>query len=113
MVIGFGVQSLSAHHGWSGNTEPLVLTATVVSSVSLTGPHATMKVRDNKGQTWDVTMAPAPRTSAAGLKEGMIPVGAEVRLEGRRNADSKRFEIKTRRVTWNGRNFDVYPDQAQ
>jgi hypothetical protein len=26
-----------------------------------------------------------------------------------RNDDPKRFEIKTRRVIWNGRNFDVYP----
>jgi len=23
----------------------------------------------------------------------------------------KRFEVKTERVTWNGKNFDVYPDR--
>ena len=99
----------SAHHGFGGNTQELVVTGTVVTKLSLAGPHATMQVRDAKGQVWDVTMAPAPRTSATGLKEGLIPVGAEVRLEGLRNNDPKRFEIKTRRLVWNGRNFDVYP----
>ena len=99
----------SAHHGFGGNTQELVVTGTVVTKLSLAGPHATMQVRDAKGQVWDVTMAPAPRTAATGLKEGLIPVGAEVRLEGLRNNDPKRFEIKTRRLVWNGRNFDVYP----
>jgi hypothetical protein len=99
----------SAHHGFGGNTQELVLSGTVVTSVSLAGPHATMRVRDAKGQVWDVTLAPAPRTAATGLKQDLIPVGAEVRLEGLRNDDPKRFEIKTRRVIWNGRNFDVYP----
>jgi hypothetical protein len=98
-----------AHHGFGGNTQELVLTGTVVTTVSLAGPHATMRVRDAKGQVWDVTLAPAPRTAATGLREDLIPVGAEVRLEGLRNNDPKRFEIKTRRVIWNGRNFDVYP----
>jgi hypothetical protein len=69
-----------------------------------------MKIRAN-GQLWDITMAPPARTQAAGLKEGVIPVGATVTVEGHRNRDSKRFEIKTERVTWNGRKFDVYPDR--
>jgi hypothetical protein len=108
-IVALFALSASAHHGFGGNTKELVLTGTVVTSVSLAGPHATMRVRDEKGQVWDVTLAPAPRTSATGLKEDLIPVGAQVKLEGLRNDDPKRFEIKTRRVIWNGRNFDVYP----
>jgi hypothetical protein len=103
----------SAHHGWSGNDEELVLTGTVVSSVSLAGPHGSMQVRDDAGQVWDVTLAPAPRSHAAGLRDGLIPVGAEVRLEGQRNDDPESFEIKTRRVTWNGQNYDVYPSPGR
>jgi hypothetical protein len=114
VIIAMGVVALaalpaSAHHGFGGNTKELTLTGTVVTKVSLAGPHATMKVRDATGQVWDVTMAPAPRTSATGLTEDLIPVGAQVKLEGLRNDDPKKFEIKTRRVIWNGRNFDVYP----
>ena len=100
-----------AHHGWSGNSDKeFELSGTVESGVSLAGPHATMKVRSN-GQVWDVTLAPPPRTEAAGLKEGTIPVGAQVTIQGHRNLDPKKFEIKTERVIWKGRTYNVYPDR--
>ena len=70
-----------------------------------------MRVRAADGQVWDVTLAPGPRTDRAGLKPGIIPRGAQVTISGHRNRDAKRFEIKTERVTWNGKTFDVYPDR--
>jgi len=101
-----------AHHGWAGQgTEPFTLKGTVAKSVSLSGPHATMQIKDEKGQVWDLTLAPPPRTKNAGLEEGLIPVGAEVTILGKRNLDMKKFEVKTERVTWNGKNYDVYPDR--
>jgi hypothetical protein len=100
-----------AHHGWNGNAaEEFEITGTVETGVSLAGPHATMKIRSG-GQVWDVTLAPPARTERAGLKEGVIPAGAQVTVHGHRNRDAKRFEIKTERVTWNGRTFNVYPDR--
>ena len=100
-----------AHHGWAGNAEEeFELTGTVEKSVSLAGPHATMKVKAD-GQVWDLTLAPGARTADAGLKEGVIPVGAQVTVHGHRNKDPKKFEIKTERVTWNGKTFNVYPDR--
>lgn len=98
-----------AHHGWSGNSEPIELSGTVVSAVDLTGPHATMQIRDAEGQLWNVTLAPAPRTARAGLNEEAVPVGANVTIIGQRNDDSSKLEVKTRRVSYNGSNFDVYP----
>jgi hypothetical protein len=70
-----------------------------------------MKVRAADGQVWDITLAAAARTESAGLKEGVIPVGAQVTIQGHRSRDPKRFEIKTERVIWNGRTFNVYPDR--
>jgi hypothetical protein len=100
-----------AHHGWNGNgAEQFELTGTVVGPVSLAGPHATMKIKV-EDQVWDITLAPPARTSRAGLTEGIIPMGAQVTVSGHRNRDPKRFEIKTERVTWNGRTFNVYPDR--
>jgi len=100
-----------AHHGWAGNSnEEFEITGTVHKAVSLAGPHATMQIMAN-GQVWDLTLAPPARTSAAGLKEQTIPVGATVKVHGHRNMDPKKFEIKTERVTWNGKTFDVYPDR--
>jgi Family of unknown function (DUF6152) len=101
----------SAHHGWAGNSdEEFELTGTVERGVSLAGPHATMQLRAD-GKLWDLTLAPPARTQHAGLKEGIIPVGATVTIHGHRNRDANRFEVKTERVVWNGRTFNVYPDR--
>ena len=111
-VLALSALPVSAHHGWSGNfTEEFELTGTVETGVSLAGPHATMKVKAD-GKVWDITLAPPARTERAGLKEGIIPVGAMVTIQGHRNRDAKRLEIKTERVIWNGRTFNVYPDRT-
>jgi len=101
----------SAHHGWSGQDKAqFELTGVVESPVSLAGPHATMKIRAD-GKLWDVTLAPSSRTARAGLTEDAIPVGAQVTVSGHRNSDASRFEVKTERVTYNGKLFNVYPDR--
>ena len=61
---------------------------------SCAGPHATMKLRV-KDQVWDVVLAPPARTIAAGLKEGVIPVGATVSVHGHKHRDAKKLEIKS------------------
>ena len=100
-----------AHHGWGGNSDDeFEITGTVHKAVSLAGPHATMQIMAD-GQVWDLTLAAAAPTSAAGLKEGVIPVGAKVTVHGHRNRDPKKFEIKTERLTYNGKTFDVYPNR--
>ena len=110
-LLGLMAIPVLAHHGWGGNSdEEFQITGTVQKGVSLAGPHATMKIMAN-GQSWDLTLAPPARTEAAGLKEGIIPVSAMVTVHGHRNRDAKKFEIKTERITWNGRTFDVYPDR--
>ena len=100
-----------AHHGWGGYLqEEFELTGTVSTPVSLAGPHATLKLTAN-GQVWDVVLAPSARTAQAGLKEGIIPLGATVTAHGHRHQDPKRFEVKTERLSWNNRVFNVYPDR--
>jgi hypothetical protein len=101
----------AAHHGWSGNNQDIELTGTVVTPVDLSGPHGTMQIRDADGTVWNITLAPAPRTARAGLNEGVLAVGAQVTLSGKRNDDASKFEVKTRRVTHEGKNYDVYPPQ--
>jgi len=119
IALGSGVFALtlvtldaSAHHGWSGQSqERFELSGTVHRGVSLAGPHATMQIEDENGQVWDVTLAPPPRTRRAGLDEEIIPVGAQVSIVGNRNSDMGRYEVKTMRVTHDGKNYDVYPDR--
>ena len=111
VVLVFSAVPVSAHHGWGGNVDQESdLTGIVEQGVSLSGPHATMKLRvDNK--VWDIPLAPPPATQRAGLKEGIIPVGATVTVHGNRNRDQNRLEMKCERVTWNGKTFDVYPNR--
>ena len=103
---------LAAHHGWSGyGTDEFSITGTLDTPLSLSGPHATMKIKAD-GQVWNLVLSAGNRVEGAGLKEGMIPVGAKVTAEGHRHRDSKVFEVKTERVKWNGRTFNVYPDRT-
>ncbi|MEX0901860.1 MAG: DUF6152 family protein [Pseudohongiellaceae bacterium] len=100
-----------AHHGWNGNgNQQFELTGTVEKAVSLSGPHAEMEIRVDD-QIWEVTLAPPARTSRAGLREETIPVGAQVTVSGHRNEDPGRYEIKTERVTYDHRTYNVYPDR--
>jgi len=97
LSLAFAIPAV-AHHGWSGNgEEEFELTGTVEKTVSLDGPHATMKLKVGE-QVWDVTLAPPARTERAGLKENTIPVGAKVTISGHR--------------TYNGKLYNVYPDRT-
>ena len=104
---------VSAHHGWGGYLDAeFEITGTVESPVSLAGPHASMTIRAADGHVWNVVLAPPPRSQQAGLKDGMIPVGAKVTAHGHRHRDNDRFEIKTERLTWGDKVFNVYPDRT-
>jgi len=102
----------AAHHGWAGNTAgDIEVSGVVTKGVRLAGAHGTMQIEDPDGQIWDITLAPGPRTNRAGLKEDVIPIGAEVTVFGERNDDPEIFEAKVRRVVWGDQVFDVYPPQ--
>jgi hypothetical protein len=108
----FAPRPAFAHHGWGENEAKLSeVTGTVTTGVRLAGPHATMKIKDADGHVWDVTLAPPARTQQAGLKEGMIPVGATVMVHGNRNKNPKTFEIKVTRLTYNNALYKIYPER--
>jgi Family of unknown function (DUF6152) len=110
----FFLSSLSAyaHHGWGGNVDQVSdMTGVVVESVKLAGPHATMKIKTADGHVWDITLAPPYRTSEAGLKQDSIPIGEKVTVRGNRNSDPNRYEMKTIRVEFGGKRFEVYPER--
>lgn len=101
-----------AHHGWAGyRSEEFEIEGTLDKDVTFAGAHAAMKIKVND-QVWDITLAPPAATSRSGLKSGLIPLGATVLVHGHRHVDPKRFEVKTERVTWNGKTFNVYPDRS-
>ena len=87
-----------AHHGWGGNaTEESELTGTV-ELLSVSGPHATMKLRVGE-QLWDITLAPPARAQRAGLRANVIPIGATVTVtaflakDGRKIANANQVTL--------------------
>ena len=103
---------VSAHHGWGGyQNEQFELTGTLETGVNLGGAHATARIKAADGKVWDVVLAAGTRMQRAGLKEGVIPLGATVTASGHRHRDAKKLEIKTEKLTWNGKVFNVYPDR--
>ena len=106
------VVPVSAHHGWGGyHEQEFELSGTLETAVSVAGPHATAKMRTADGKVWDVVLAPGGRTERAGLREGIIPLGAKVTAHGHRHRDPNKLEIKTERLSWNGKDYNVYPDR--
>jgi len=102
----------SAHHGWGGyETKEFEISGTVDTPLKLAGPHATMKINVD-GQVWALTLAPPNQTVKSGIREAKIPVGATITAHGHRSVDPKNFEIKTERITYNGKVYDVYPDRT-
>jgi len=101
-----------AHHGWGGyHDEEFQISGTLEQAVSTSGPHATAKLRAADGKVWDIVLAPGGRTERAGLREGIIPLGAKVTAHGHRHRDPNKLEVKTERFDWNGKVFNVYPDR--
>ena len=99
------------HHGWGGYLDAeFEITGTVAMPVSLAGPHATMTIKGTDGHDWLLTLAPPPLTLSAGLKDGMIPAGTKVTAHGHRHHDMARYEVKTERLTIDGKTYKVYPD---
>jgi len=106
-------RAVLAHHGWGGYLDSeFEISGTVVTPVSLAGPHATMTIKGSDGHDWLLTLAPPPRTSAAGLKDGMLAVGSKVTAHGHRHRDNNRYEVKTERLTIDGKTYNVYPDRT-
>ncbi len=105
------VMPASAHHGWSAQESQVSdLTGTVTRDVSLAGPHGTMQIRVGTA-VWDVTLAPPARTAAAGLKPGVIPVGATVTVRGNKSTEPGHREMKTILVVHGNQRYAVYPER--
>ncbi len=100
-----------AHLGWAGYAEEeFEISGILEKQVALVGPHGTMKIKVD-GQVWDITLSPPARVQGAGLTSTTIPLGAKVTVRGHRHRDPKRFEVKTERVIYEGKLYNVYPDR--
>ena len=111
-AILFGAWSSAAlaHHGWGGYTSAdFTLTGTVVAT-HLGNPHDRLTVEVD-GEMWNVVMSPPDRSRRAGFNDSIVKVGDTVTMLGNRHANAGTLEMKTRRITVQDHNYDLYPSR--
>jgi hypothetical protein len=93
----------AAHHGWSGQDNAHVTTLEgPIQAVRYRDPHAEIDLTDH-GQMWTITLAPTERMDARGVTAKALKVGQTVKINGHRNLDQKRFEVKANDITIDGK----------
>lgn len=97
----------AAHHGWSGQDNDHVTSLEgVIKDVRYRDPHAEIDLVDN-GQVWTVTLAPIERMGARGVTPAVLKVGDHVKIDGHRNLDQARYEVKANDITIGGKTTNL------
>jgi hypothetical protein len=97
-----------AHHGWSWTTGGNIEVTGIVKTVSLGNPHGVVEL-DVEGETWTVEVGQPWRNERAGLKEGELKPGVEMRVIGEPSADVSEKRVKAERFYLGDREFILYP----
>jgi hypothetical protein len=97
----------AAHHGWSGQDNAHVTTLEgPIQAVRYRDPHAEIDLVDH-GQKWTITLAPIERMDARGVTPAVLKVGQTVKIDGHRNLDMTRYEVKANDITISGKTTDL------
>jgi hypothetical protein len=99
-----------AHHGWSWTTGENVEVTGVIRGADLGMPHGVLTL-DVEGETWTVEVGQPWRNERAGLGDGDLAPGVEVRVEGEPSADISERRVKAERLWIGGRAYELYPDR--
>ncbi|MDQ0314257.1 DUF6152 family protein [Amorphus orientalis] len=98
----------AAHHGWSWTTGDNVELTGVIVATRLGNPHGILEV-DVEGETWTVEVGQPWRNDRAGLTEGDLAEGVEIRAIGEPSADISERRLKVERLYLGDREYELYP----
>ena len=99
-----------AHHGWSWTTGNNIDLTGIVKTVQLGNPHGVLTV-DVEGEVWTVEVGQPWRNARAGLKDGDLREGIEIRVIGEPSENLADRLLKGERLYLNGREYILYPDR--
>ena len=102
--------SALAHHGWSWTTGDNVEVTGVIAEADLGMPHGVLTL-DVDGEAWRVEVGQPWRNERAGLQEGDLAPGVEVRIEGEPAADISERRVKAERMWIGERAYELYPER--
>ena len=99
-----------AHHGWAWTSGDNIELTGVITRVDLGNPHGRLEV-DVNGETWTVEVGQPWRNERAGLKDGDLAEGVEIRAIGEPAADVSEKRLKVERLLLGKREYVLYPDR--
>ena len=97
-----------AHHGWSWTTGGNIDLTGIIRTVRLGNPHGILKI-DVEGEEWTAEVGQPWRNERAGLKEGDLAEGVEIRVIGEPAADLSERLVKVERLFLGKREYILYP----
>jgi len=100
--------SAAAHHGWSWTTGGNIDVTGVIKSVSLGNPHGIVRL-DVEGEEWTVEVGQPWRNERAGLEDGDLAPGVELRVIGEPSADTSERRVKAEKLYIDGTEHALYP----
>lgn len=99
-----------AHHGWSWTTGGNIELTGVIEEAKLGNPHGVLTVAV-EDETWTVEVGQPWRNERAGLADGDLAPGVEIRAVGQPSSDPAEKKMKVERL-WIGEIEHVlYPDR--
>ena len=98
------------HHGWAWTTGGNLELVGVIEQVRLGNPHGLLKV-NVEGESWTVEVGQPWRNERAGLKEGDLAPGVEIRAIGEPAADPADKRLKVERLFLGEREYILYPER--
>lgn len=99
-----------AHHGWAWTTGGNVELTGVITDARLGNPHGLLDVGVD-GETWTVEVGQPWRNERAGLKDGDLAPGVEIRAIGEPSADPADRRLKAERLFLGEREYILYPER--
>jgi len=97
-----------AHHGWAWTTGGNIELTGIIRTVSLGNPHGEITV-DAGGEMWTVEVGQPWRNERAGVREGDLAPGVEIRVIGQPSADTGDRLMKAERFYIEGVEYNLYP----
>ena len=97
-----------AHHGWAWTTGGNIDLTGIIKTVRLGNPHGVLKI-DVEGEEWRAEVGQPWRNKRAGLEDGDLAEGVEIRVIGEPAADVSERRIKVERLFLDKREYVLYP----
>ena len=110
LIVGLTVPMVGAlaHHGWSWTTGGNIDLSGIIKVVRLGNPHGILKI-DVEDEVWTVEVGQPWRNRRAGLKDGDLAEGVEIRVIGEPAADGSARRIKVERLFLRNQEYILYP----